>query len=121
MSPDSIDSLRAQLAAFVAERNWEQFHTPKNLALALVAEVGELVEHFQWRTDAELTPLGGGELREAIEDELADVLIYLVRLGDVLAVDLLAASERKVRYNARRYPAGEVSGSAEKRPPPTDS
>lgn len=112
-----LADLTATLRAFAAERDWERFHTPKNLAIALTIEFGELLEHLQWRTDAEIdefasTPAGGA----AIAEEAADVLIYLVRLADVLGVDLPAATAAKIRANAARYPADEVRGSAAKRP-----
>ena len=116
--PDSLNELQAALRRFAEERDWNQYHTPKNLAMALVAEVGELVEHFQWLTPQQAVDVttDAGKLHE-VADELADVLIYLVRLADVLGVDLTAAAERKIAANARRYPADQVRGSAEKAPP----
>lgn len=113
MSDDSLIRLRDALRAFAAERDWEQFHTPKNLAMALTGEVGELVEHFQWLTpeqSAALTP----QQREEVALEMADVLLYLVRLADVSGVDLADAAERKIALNAQRYPADAVRGSARK-------
>ena len=116
MPTDDLVALRDALRVFAHERNWEQFHTPRNLALALGGELGELFEHLQWRTDAQLTPpLDDQTLREGLEEELADVLIYLVRLADVLNVDLLAAAHTKLASNEARYPASEVRGSAAKR------
>lgn len=113
MSEDRLIRLRDALRAFAAEREWEPFHTPKNLAMALTGEVGELVEHFQWLTpeqSAALTP----QQREEVALEMADVLLYLVRLADVSGVDLADAAERKIALNAQRYPADAVRGSARK-------
>ena len=116
--PDSLNELQTTLRRFADERVWNRYHTPKNLAMALVAEVGELVEHFQWLTPREAVDVAAdaGKVHE-VADELADVLIYLVRLADVLGVDLIAAAGRKIAHNARRYPADQVRGSAEKAPP----
>jgi len=112
---DSLETLRERLRAFAAARDWEPFHTPKNLAMALVGEAGELIAHFQWLTaaqsEAENIP---AETRTAIEAEMADVLIYLVRLADRLGVDLLAAAAAKIELNERRYPAERARGSAAK-------
>ncbi len=113
MEPDRLQSLAARLREFAAARDWEGFHTPKNLAMALVAEAGELVEHFQWLTPEESAALAPQRLAE-VELELADVLIYLVRLADRLGVDLAAAAERKIEINEHRYPADRVRGSARK-------
>lgn len=113
MSDDSLIRLRDALRAFAAERDWEQFHTPKNLAMALTGEVGELVEHFQWLTpeqSAALTP----QQREEVAQEMADVLLYLVRLADVTGVDLAQAARRKIALNAERYPAAQARGNARK-------
>ena len=112
----TIDDLAVELRRFAAERDWERFHTPKNLAISLAVEAGELLEHFQWGTDEEIldraaTPGGGA----AVAEELADVLIYLVRLADILGVDLIAATSAKIAANAERYPADEVRGSSAKR------
>jgi NTP pyrophosphatase (non-canonical NTP hydrolase) len=85
-------------------RDWERFHTPKNLSMALVAEAGELVEQFQWLTADECMSLSD-EQRAAVADEVADVLIYLVRLADVLEIDLLGAADAKIERNERRFPA----------------
>lgn len=112
-----LDMLRQRLREFARARDWEQFHAPKNLAMALIAEAGELIEHFQWLTEDQsrgLTP----EQRQAVELELADVLLYLVRLADVLGVDLIDAAERKIGLNEKKYPATEVRGRADKRHSP---
>jgi len=108
-----LDELRTRLREFARERDWEQFHSPKNLASALIVEAAELLEHFQWLTRAESESLDAGT-QDEVEQELADVLIYLVRLADRLNVDLLAAAGRKIELNARKYPASQVRGSARK-------
>jgi NTP pyrophosphatase (non-canonical NTP hydrolase) len=98
-----LDELRARLREFAAARDWGQYHTPKNLAMALSAEAGELVEHFQWLTAEESDRLPAGE-REAVALELADVLIYLVLLADRLGIDPADAARRKVALNDGRFP-----------------
>jgi NTP pyrophosphatase (non-canonical NTP hydrolase) len=110
---DSLDSLRTRLRVFVAERDWDQFHNPKNLAMALVAEAGELVEHFQWLTPEQAERLPAETLAE-VEHEIADVLIFLVELADRLGVDPLAAAERKLVLNEKKYPVEKARGSAKK-------
>ena len=110
---DSLIDIRERLAAFAQERDWDQFHTPKNLAMALSVEVAELVEHYQWLptgADAELDDAR----RAGIRHELADVLMYLVRLADKSGVDLHAAVLEKMALNAVKYPAGQVRGDARK-------
>lgn len=109
----SLDDLKRRLRDFARERDWEQFHSPKNLAMALIVEAGELVEHFQWLTGAQSEELDAPQ-REAVALELADVFIYLVRLADRLDVDLLDTAQRKIALNAQRYPADKVRGSARK-------
>lgn len=113
MSVGSLEDVRQRLAAFARARDWEQFHTPKNLAMALVVEAGELVELFQWLTPEQSAALSA-EQRDALEHEMADVLLYLIRLADRLDVDLLAAAERKIAINERKYPAEVVRGQATK-------
>jgi NTP pyrophosphatase (non-canonical NTP hydrolase) len=113
MIDDAFNDLRARLRAFAAERDWDQFHSPKNLSMALIAEAAELVEHFQWLTEAQSQTLSGEKLAE-VEAELADILVYLVRIADKLDVDLLAAVDRKMEENAEKYPAARVRGSAKK-------
>jgi NTP pyrophosphatase (non-canonical NTP hydrolase) len=108
-----IDDLAARLRAFARERDWEQFHAPKNLAMALAVEAAELMEHFQWLTErqsAELTE----EARRAVAAELADVFIYTVRLADRLGVDLEGAVEAKILVNAAKYPVEKSRGSVRK-------
>ena len=113
MPTDTLSHLRERLAAFAAERDWDQFHNPKNLAMALSGEVGELVEHFQWLTFDEARSLPAGT-REEVGLEAADVLLYLVRLCDKLQIDLADAARRKLAINAERYPGEKSQGSAAK-------
>ena len=108
---DNLDGLRERLAAFAAERDWDQFHSPKNLAMALIAECAELVEHFQWQSEDESRRLPP-EQWEAVRLELADILIFLVRTADKLDVDLVAAAYDKISLNDARYPVERVRGSA---------
>lgn len=105
--------LKTRLRDFAAERDWEQFHSPKNLAMALIVEAGELVEHFQWLTENQSQQLPP-DTRAKIEEELADVLLYLVRLADRLDVDLEKAALAKIDRNAQKYPADKVRSSAKK-------
>jgi NTP pyrophosphatase (non-canonical NTP hydrolase) len=110
---DRLEVLRARLRAFVAERDWDQFHTPKNLAMALVAEAGELVEHFQWLTPDQSSDLPAGT-RAEVELEIADVLLFLLRLCDKLDVDPIAAAETKLELNRQKYPVEKAKGRATK-------
>ena len=96
-----LDELKRRLRRFAAERDWERFHSPKNLAMALAAESAELAEHFRWHDGA--TPLPADALPQ-VEQELADVLIYLVRLADRLDVDLLGAVERRMAIDSAHHP-----------------
>ena len=111
--PDSFDTLREALRAFSAEREWDQFHSPKNLAMSVMIEAAELGEHFQWRPTGEAAELPPGE-RDLVALEMADVLLYLVRLADRLDIDLAAAAWRKLALNAERYPAELARGRATK-------
>jgi NTP pyrophosphatase (non-canonical NTP hydrolase) len=108
---EELEALRQRLAAFAGERDWDQFHSPKNLAMALIAECAELVEHFQWLTEEQSTTLTA-EKRAAVRLELADILIYLVRISDKLEIDLLDAAWDKIAINRKRYPADKVRGDA---------
>jgi len=109
----TLAALRADLRRFAAARDWQQFHTPKNLAMALAVEAAELLEHFQWLT-AEQSARLGARRRHAVAEEIADVLLYLTRLADVLGIDPLAAARRKLRTNARKYPIARSRGNARK-------
>ena len=111
---DPLIALRDKLRAFTREREWDRYHTPKNLAMALIVEAAELAEHFQWLTPEESQSLGYGGKREQIRDELADVLIYLVELADALEVDLIAAARDKIEKNALKYPVEKARGNAKK-------
>jgi dCTP diphosphatase len=110
---DSLKALRARLAVFAAERDWDQFHNPKNLAMAVAGEAGELVEHFQWLTFEEAANLPAAT-REEVALEAADVLLFLLRLCDKLEIDLATAAERKLMINAERYPVSKARGRATK-------
>jgi NTP pyrophosphatase (non-canonical NTP hydrolase) len=105
--------LRAIVRQFVDERDWDQFHSPKNLASALSVEAAELLEHFQWLQHGRIEELGPDKLVE-VRHEMADVLVYLVRLADKLDVDLLAAVEEKMVLNRAKYPADQVRGDSRK-------
>ncbi len=108
-----LKAFKAEFRRFVAERDWQQFHTPKNLAMALAGEVGELLEHFQWLTaeqSQDLTP----EVRAQVAHEIADIQIYLATLSDQLDIDIGPAVADKMRHNAKKYPADQVRGSARK-------
>lgn len=108
-----LEELRQRLRAFVAERDWDQFHNPKNLAMALSVEASELVELFQWLT-AEQSAAPDEKLRGRAAEELADVLWFLVRIADRLDIDLLEAAESKFATNVGKYPAERVRGQARK-------
>jgi dCTP diphosphatase len=110
---DSIEYVTRQLSLFRAERDWARFHTPKNLALSLAIEVGELLEHFQWITDQEIPEHVAGH-RAEVAEELADVMLYVVQLADVLGISLAEALRDKLALNAKRYPAQESRGSSAK-------
>jgi NTP pyrophosphatase (non-canonical NTP hydrolase) len=111
--PDSIDDLSRAVRAFSEERDWTQFHSPKNLASALVVEAGELLEPFQWLSEEQSRALPPEKL-QAVADEMADVLLYLVQLSSALNVDLLAATRAKLQRNATRYPAALARGTSRK-------
>ena len=108
---DSLEGLRERLARFAAERDWDPFHTPKNLSMALIAEAAELVEHFQWLTPEASAALADDKLAE-VALELADIQIYLIRIADKLGIDLIESARRKIEINEARYPADRVRGDA---------
>ena len=110
---DALRTLQQRLAAFAAARDWDQFHSPKNLAMALSVEASELVEEFQWLTEDESKALDA-ERRERVRLELADVFIYVLRLADKLGVDLARAAADKIALNEQKYPAERVRGDARK-------
>jgi dCTP diphosphatase len=100
---DSLQDLRERLRHFAAERDWNQFHGPKNLAMSVAIEAAEIMEHFQWLTPAQSLELDQAARRE-VAHEIADVLLYLVRLADVLDIDLASAAREKIALNAQKYP-----------------
>jgi dCTP diphosphatase len=108
-----LEELRDQLRDFSNARDWDQFHSPKNLVMALAGEAGELLEVFQWLTEEQSANLEPGA-QAAVRDEIADVLLYLVRLGDRLGIDPVAEARRKLVENERRYPADKARGNARK-------
>jgi len=104
-----VTQLAKELEKFANDRNWAQFHSPKNLAMALSGEVGELIEIFQWMTeDASKAAASNSETSQAVKDELVDVLMYVVRLASVLGVDLNAAAQEKLKLNAEKYPVAKA-------------
>jgi dCTP diphosphatase len=105
---DRMVALRDALREFCAARDWHRYHTPKNLVMALSVEAAELVEHFQWATPEESVALDSAK-RSEVADEIADVLIYLVELADVLGIDPISAARAKMLKNALKYPAQETS------------
>jgi dCTP diphosphatase len=110
---NKLDKIKLRLRRFADERDWDQFHSPKNLAMALIVEAAELVEHFQWLTEEQSQKLPADKLAE-VEQEIADIQIYLIRLADKLGVDMEKAVNAKIELNAKKYPAEKVRGSAVK-------
>ena len=108
-----LDQLKMRLRQFAEERDWDQFHSPKNLSMALIVEAAELVEHFQWLTEAQSSSLEQKQL-EQVQEELADIQIYLIRIADKLNVDLLGAVSKKINANAKKYPSEKVRGNSRK-------
>ena len=110
---DSLQGLARELDRFARDRDWKQFHSPKNLASALIVEAGVLLEHFQWMTDAQSCELAP-EQREIVGAEIADVLLYLIQLADALGIDPVAAARAKLQVNASKYPVESARGSSKK-------
>jgi dCTP diphosphatase len=108
-----IDAIRDELRQFAVERQWDQFHSPRNLAAALAVESAELLEHFQWLTDTDSANLSA-DTRDKVILEMADVFLYLVRLADKLDTNLIEAARRKLSINARKYPISLAKGNAKK-------
>jgi len=102
-----MNSIKAKLKKFAKERNWEQYHSPKNLSMALSVEAAELMEIFQWVTEEESKTLNGKK-KQAIEEELADILNYLIKIADHYDIDLVKAANKKISKNAKKYPAKKV-------------
>lgn len=113
MSEMTLEELKLKLREFAQVRQWEQFHSPKNLSMALSVEVAELVEHFQWITEEQSIELPPRRHAE-VELELADIFIFLLRLCDQLNVDLMEVTQRKIALNDERYPVSKVKGSSKK-------
>jgi NTP pyrophosphatase (non-canonical NTP hydrolase) len=109
----SIEEIRGALRRFASDRDWDQFHSPKNLAIALSVEAAELLEHFQWTPEADSAVLVP-EQHSKVREEIADVLLYLIRLADKLDIDLLAAATDKIQLNAAKYPVDKARGSSKK-------
>jgi dCTP diphosphatase len=111
----TLAEIRARVLAFVRERDWEQFHAPKNLSMALAAEVGELMEHFLWATPEQSRQLTADPAKRAkIEQELADVAIYALEFANMTGIDLAAAIERKLALNSQKYPVEKSRGRSDK-------
>ena len=110
---DEMVQLKQRLRDFAEARDWDQFHSPKNLSMALIAEAAELVEHFQWLTEKQSNELSNDKLLE-VEHEIADIQIYLVRIADKLGIDVLDAVQKKIALNEAKYPADKVRGSSKK-------
>ena len=113
---DSLQDLARALDQFAAARDWQQFHSPKNLASALIVEAAELLEHFQWATEQQSRELST-EQRAAVGAEMADVLLYLVQLGNALGIDPVAAAQAKLQLNEARFPADRFRGRSGKQGP----
>jgi NTP pyrophosphatase (non-canonical NTP hydrolase) len=110
---EELEKLRLRIKAFVEERDWNQFHSPKNLSMALIVEAGELVEQFQWLKESESFELSPKK-REAVENELADIFVYLIRIADQLDINLVEAANSKILSNGEKYPVDLVRGSSKK-------
>ena len=106
-----LDSLKLRLREFAKERDWDQFHSPKNFSMAMIVECAELVEHFQWLTDEQSKNLPADTLEE-VRLEMADIFLYLIRLADKLDVDLIDAANRKIKINDEKYPIEKAKGLA---------
>ncbi|MBM4220907.1 MAG: nucleotide pyrophosphohydrolase [Gammaproteobacteria bacterium] len=113
MTDTFLDDTRQRLREFARERDWDQFHSPKNLAMALAAEAGELIEHFQWLSESDSCKLDAGAKAE-VGHELADVMLYLIRLADRLDIDVAEAVKQKLVLNEAKYPRDLVRGSSRK-------
>ncbi|MCW9004377.1 MAG: nucleotide pyrophosphohydrolase [Gammaproteobacteria bacterium] len=113
MSEDAFELIKLKLRDFAEQRDWNQFHSPKNLAMALNVEAAELLEHFQWLTEQQSASLDTDTLKE-VADEIADIQVYLIRLADKLDVDIVSTTLAKIDKNAEKYPADKVRGQSKK-------
>lgn len=113
MDMQALDQLQARLKSFAVDRQWEQFHSPKNIAMALSGEAGELIAHFQWLTEEQSYNLES-KTKQEVELEMADVFIYLLRLAERLDINLMEQAYKKIEINEKRYPAEKVQGSSKK-------
>jgi NTP pyrophosphatase (non-canonical NTP hydrolase) len=113
MAESDFDRIKKQVRQFVVERDWDQFHSPKNLSMALIVEAAEMVEHFQWLTEEQSCNLSAEKLAE-VELELADIQIYLISLAEKLKLDLVVAAEKKLALNAQKYPVDKARGNSKK-------
>ena len=114
-STTTISELKARVLTFVHERDWEQFHSPKNLSMALAAETGELMEHFLWATNEQSRSIASDPVKRGkIADELADVVIYALEFANITGLDVTAAIEAKMAANAKKYPVEKARGRSEK-------
>lgn len=111
LTEDSLESLRQRLAKFASDRDWDQFHSPKNLSMALIAETAELIEHFQWLSEEDSNNLPP-EKKQEVAMELADIFIFLIRIADRLGIDLADSAWQKIEINEGRYPVEKAKGSA---------
>lgn len=110
---NELEKIRLRINQFASDRDWDKFHSPKNLSMALIAEAAELVEHFQWLTEEQSANLSPPKLKE-VEEELADIFIYLVRTADKLGINLIEAAQQKIQKNEQKYPADKVKGNSKK-------
>ena len=114
-STTTVAELKTRVLAFARERDWEQFHSPKNLSMALAAEAGELMEHFLWATPEQSKAIAeDGVKRQKIADELADVIVYALEFANVTGLDVAASIEAKMSANAEKYPVEKAKGRSEK-------
>lgn len=113
MGDDAFELIKLQLREFAEQRDWDQFHSPKNLAMALNVEAAELLEHFQWLTEQQSSVLDTETLNE-VADEIADIQVYLIRIADKLGVDIVTTTLAKIEKNAEKYPSDKVRGQSKK-------
>ena len=113
MTEDRINELKSQIRKFRDERDWKQFHNPKDLAISIAIEAGELLEEFQWK-DKEAVEKKVRDERHKVEDEMADIYIYLLEMSDVLGIDMIEAAKKKMAKNELKYPVDKAKGNAKK-------